>query len=160
MILCLRLTAPSQQTFHSNGLLLHDWRATTQLHREAATTTIPNLATSLPALSPDASFMAGIWGNTIAPSYTKMTHASMKRAHATDNEERGLHDAKRQKIIRHHRIKHRQPFHEDPTLAPQDEAFFQSQLLRAISLNLSAVGFDGVKPTALEAFRAEVNECT
>ncbi|KAJ9654811.1 hypothetical protein H2201_008936 [Coniosporium apollinis] len=68
-----------------------------------------------------------------------------------------LAHAKRRRI-QHHALRHKQPSDADTSLAPQDPLFVQSQLLRAISISLSAVGFDSVKPSALEAFRAEVEE--
>lgn len=61
--------------------------------------------------------------------------------------------------IVHHGTHVRQERLEEPALKPQDEAFFQAQLLRSITLALSSVGFDSVKPTALEAFRSEVDQC-
>lgn len=42
--------------------------------------------------------------------------------------------------------------------APQDPVFAQSQLLRSISAALAIAGFDSVLPSALEAFRADVEE--
>ena len=45
------------------------------------------------------------------------------------------------------------------TAAAHDEEFFQMQLLRAVSVALSAAGFAGVDPTALESFRALTEEC-
>jgi len=80
----------------------------------------------------------------------------LKRPHPSDA--RDSQTAKRQRT-NHHSLRYRQQWHTDPTLAPQDELFFESQLLRSIVVALSAVGFDSVKPTALEAFRAEVEEC-
>ncbi|OCL10775.1 hypothetical protein AOQ84DRAFT_288561 [Glonium stellatum] len=79
----------------------------------------------------------------------------MKRAHPPNNDG-SYPDGKRRRI--HHRLQHTQPIHVDPAVTPQDELFFKSQMLRAISLHLRAIGFDSVKPTALEAFRAEVEE--
>ena len=61
--------------------------------------------------------------------------------------------------IAHHYLHHQQELAAEAASAAQDEAFFEAQLLRTISLVLSAVGFDSVKPTALEAFRAEVEQC-
>jgi hypothetical protein len=43
--------------------------------------------------------------------------------------------------------------------AVQDEAFFQSQFLRAITLQLGAAGFDSATPSAMEALRAQAEEC-
>jgi len=56
----------------------------------------------------------------------------------------------------HHATKVKQQNAVESLSGVHDEAFFEAQLLRSISLALSAVGFDSVKPTALEAFRAEV----
>lgn len=81
---------------------------------------------------------------------------AMKRSLSSDT--RDGQTAKRQRT-NHHSLRYKQQWHVDPSLTPQDELFFQSQLLRAIVVALSAVGFDSVKPTALEAFRAEVEEC-
>lgn len=41
----------------------------------------------------------------------------------------------------------------------QNEQVFQAQIERAIGLALTAQGYDDVKPSALEAFRAQVEEC-
>ena len=84
-------------------------------------------------------------------------HPTMKRPHPPNNE--GSYPDGKRRRIHHHRLQHTQPFHVDPLVTPQDELFFKSQMLRAISLHLSAIGFDSVKSTALEAFRAEVEEC-
>jgi transcription initiation factor TFIID subunit 8 len=59
----------------------------------------------------------------------------------------------------HHSTHIHQERAQEAALKAQDEAFFDAQLLRAISLTLSSVGFDSVKPTALEAFRGEVEQC-
>lgn len=61
--------------------------------------------------------------------------------------------------LMHHSTNHRQEGAVESLAGSQDEAFFQAQLQRSISLALSAVGFDAVNPIALEAFRAEVEEC-
>ena len=59
----------------------------------------------------------------------------------------------------HHTVRRQQQLAVESLSGAQDEDFFEVQLLRAISLVLAAVGFDSVKPTALEAFRAEIEEC-
>jgi hypothetical protein len=59
----------------------------------------------------------------------------------------------------HHAVRHQQASAVESLSGAQDEDFFEAQLLRSISLALSAVGFDSVKPTALESFRAEVDQC-
>ncbi|EOD47285.1 putative bromodomain associated protein [Neofusicoccum parvum UCRNP2] len=93
------------------------------------------------------------------PDASMQHHAGMKRP-LPDDHSTQLQQAppKRRRIV-HHQIRHKQPWREDPAVAsPQDEAFFQSQVLRAISVGLTAVGFEGAKPTAMEAFRAQVDE--
>jgi hypothetical protein len=58
----------------------------------------------------------------------------------------------------HHSIAVTQPGAEDFTAGdPDDEV--QVQLERAVSLVLAAVGFDGVKPDALESFRMHMDQC-
>ncbi|KAF2142214.1 uncharacterized protein K452DRAFT_271034 [Aplosporella prunicola CBS 121167] len=89
--------------------------------------------------------------------YPDSSAAGSKRPFADDDNAAYAHPPKRTRTVRH-ALHHRQQWHADPTLAPQDEAFFQSQLLRAISIALAAAGFEGAKPTALEAFRAQVDE--
>lgn len=59
----------------------------------------------------------------------------------------------------HHATNIRQELAVEALAGAQDDTFFEAQLLRALSLALAAVGFDSVKPTALEAFRAEVETC-
>ena len=59
----------------------------------------------------------------------------------------------------HHATNIRQDLGLECLSGVHDGAFFEAQLVRALSLALSAVGFDSVKPTALEAFRAEVESC-
>ena len=59
----------------------------------------------------------------------------------------------------HHATKTTQDLGLECLSGVHDGAFFEAQLLRAISLALSAVGFDSVNKTALEAFRAEVEMC-
>ncbi|KIW04071.1 uncharacterized protein PV09_04888 [Verruconis gallopava] len=58
----------------------------------------------------------------------------------------------------HHATTIRQDLGVECLSGAQDESFFDAQLLRSITLALSAVGFDSVKPAALEAFRARVEE--
>lgn len=59
----------------------------------------------------------------------------------------------------HHSIKNTQPLSVECLQGVQDEAFFQSQLLRSITLALSAQGFDSVETSALEDFRMMVEDC-
>ncbi|KAL1614636.1 hypothetical protein SLS54_009606 [Diplodia seriata] len=88
-------------------------------------------------------------------SSTQNHIAGTKRPLAPDDEQ---FSSKRRRVVRHG-IRHKQPWREDPAVAaPQDEAFFQAQILRACSISLTAIGFESAKPTALEAFRAQVDE--
>lgn len=93
------------------------------------------------------------------PDASMQNHAGIKRELPDDQSNSlQLTSSKRRRIVRHG-IRHKQPWREDPSItSPQDEAFFQSQILRAISVGLTSVGFEGAKPTALEAFRAQVDE--
>lgn len=61
--------------------------------------------------------------------------------------------------IVHHSTHIQQERVDEAAFKTQDEVFFEAQLLRSISLALSSVGFDSVTPTALEAFRAQVDQC-
>ena len=60
---------------------------------------------------------------------------------------------------RDHTVKFRQHAATECLSGAQDESFFQSQLLRAITLSLSAQGFESVEPLALESFRAAAEGC-
>lgn len=66
--------------------------------------------------------------------------------------------SKRRKVVRRgpQHIQQR-PDHVEP--APQDPVFAQSQLMRSLTAALTMVGFDSVKPSALEMFRAATEEC-
>lgn len=59
---------------------------------------------------------------------------------------------------KHHHLSNVQAMPDATEPAPQDAVFVQSQLLRSISSALSIVGYDTVRPSALEAFRAQVEE--
>ncbi|KAF2812392.1 uncharacterized protein BDZ99DRAFT_518238 [Mytilinidion resinicola] len=76
---------------------------------------------------------------------------------ADDADDDALPAGKRPRII-HHKLKHKQAAYVDPMIAPQDEVFFQSQLLRAITLQLGAAGFDSATPSAMESIRAQAEE--
>ena len=73
-------------------------------------------------------------------------------------EESNQFTVKRRKV--HHALHYvqHQPAHIEP--APQNPVFAQGQLMRSISAALTMVGFDSAKPTAIEMFRAAVEECT
>ncbi|KAI5244721.1 hypothetical protein E4T43_03616 [Aureobasidium subglaciale] len=61
-------------------------------------------------------------------------------------------------VKRTHHLSHIQQLPAATEPAAQDEAFIQAQLLRSICTALTIVGYDSVKPSALEMFRAEVEE--
>lgn len=62
-------------------------------------------------------------------------------------------------VKRTHHLTHIQQLPAETEPAAQDETFIQAQLLRSICTALTIVGYDSVKPSALEMFRAEVEEC-
>lgn len=64
-----------------------------------------------------------------------------------------------QKVTVHHHLRHVQHMPEAVEPAPQDPEFADGQLLKSIGAALTLVGFDSVKPTALEMFRAHTEEC-
>jgi hypothetical protein len=101
-------------------------------------------------VTPDIHSMVGVRSDILS-----MGPALNRKRTASDMEGR---PAKRIRI-RHHEIRYRQAGAEEAALGAKDDVFFQGQLLRAISLELSAVGFTGATPEALEAFRADVEEC-
>lgn len=78
-------------------------------------------------------------------SQTAMSHGAPAHSHSKSG---------------HHALRHRQlqPAHTEP--APQGHDFVQGQLVRALCVALAAVGFGSVRPSALEAFRAQTEECT
>ena len=57
------------------------------------------------------------------------------------------------------RLQHVQQIPEAVEPAPQDPEYAEGQLLKSISAALTLVGFDSVKPTALEMFRSHAEEC-
>lgn len=59
---------------------------------------------------------------------------------------------------RHHHLSHVQSMPAATEPAPQDPVFAQSQLLRSICAALTIAGYDSVRPSALESFRAQVEE--
>jgi hypothetical protein len=82
----------------------------------------------------------------------------MKREAPSDEPLEQERPLKRTRIV-HHGLKHKQALAQESLSGIQDETFFQSQLLRAITLSLTSAGYDSVQPTALEAFRAETEAC-
>ena len=99
--------------------------------------------------------------NTALTSSTHIDQPTSSTAMAQGVEEVAERPLKRRRTgtPHSHRLRHVQqtPDHVEP--APQDALFVQSQLLRSLSTALAAVGFDSVLPSALEAFRAETEEC-
>jgi len=57
------------------------------------------------------------------------------------------------------RLQHVQQIPEAVEPAPQDPEYAEGQLLKSIGAALTLAGFDSVKPTALEMFRAHAEEC-
>lgn len=64
-----------------------------------------------------------------------------------------------QKVTVHHHLHHVQQLPDAVEPAPQDPEFAEGQLLKSIGAALTLAGFDSVKPTALEMFRAHTEEC-
>lgn len=81
--------------------------------------------------------------------------AEMKRSNSSANPESS--PAKRQKV--HHKLQHVQQIPEATEPASQEPEFAEGQLLKSIAAALTLAGFDSVKPTALEMFRAHAAEC-
>lgn len=71
----------------------------------------------------------------------------------------GSGTASGQKVTVHHRLHHVQQLPDAVEPAPQDPEFAEGQLLKSIGAALTLAGFDSVKPTALEMFRAHTEEC-
>lgn len=63
------------------------------------------------------------------------------------------------KHIVHRRLQHAQQIPEAVEPAPQDPEYADGQMLKSITAALTLAGFDSVKPTALEMFRAHAEEC-
>ena len=78
----------------------------------------------------------------------------LKRPHHEIENDEKMQKRKVRRTLQH---KQRRPQHIEP--APQDPVFVQGQLLKSITAALTMVGFDSVKPTAMEMFRASVEEC-
>ena len=65
----------------------------------------------------------------------------------------------RRRYHHHHELSWRQKIDDARSPAFQDNDSYDKQLLRAISLVLSAVGFEHADPTAMESFRMITQEC-
>lgn len=81
--------------------------------------------------------------------------ASMQRSNSSTGPERS--PGKKHTV--HHQLHHVQQLPGAVEPAPQDPEFAEGQLLKSITAALTLAGFDSVKPTALEMFRAHVEEC-
>lgn len=81
--------------------------------------------------------------------------ASMQRSNSSTGPERSPGT----KRTVHHQLHHVQQLPGAAEPAPQDPEFAEGQLLKSITAALTLAGFDSVKPTALEMFRAHVEEC-
>lgn len=93
-----------------------------------------------------------------SPTMAETQIAGKKRPSPSSTTTSDGHARKKRKVRRSlHHIPHKPP-HVEP--APQDPVFIQGQLLRSISAAVAMAGFDSAKPTALEMFRAAVEECT
>jgi hypothetical protein len=84
----------------------------------------------------------------------------MKRALPSDHA--AVPSGKKRRIV-HHRLHHKQERASDLKDLIDDQhgvdgGFIKQQMLRAIGVELKAVGFDGASPLALEAFRAQTEE--
>lgn len=83
-------------------------------------------------------------------------HAGVKRPHSSSTVSGQVPHKKRRVQHTLHRVQNRP---KDVEPAPQDPVFAQGQLLKSIGAALVMAGFDSVKPSALEMFRAQVEEC-
>lgn len=95
----------------------------------------------------------------MAPDPTASAPGGVKRPYAESSMSSTTNaqpPAKRQRVIRALRHVQNHPQHVEP--APQDPVFAQGQLLKSISAALVMAGFDSVKASALEMFRAQVEE--
>lgn len=92
----------------------------------------------------------------MAPHPSPPTHAGIKRPHSSSTV---ADQAPHKKRRVHHVLRHVQVRPKDIELAPQDPVFAQGQLMKSIGAALVMAGFDSVKPSALEMFRAQVEEC-
>lgn len=92
----------------------------------------------------------------MAPQPSPPIHAGVKRPHSSSTASGQIPHKKRRV---HHVLQHVQTRPKDIEPAPQDPVFAQGQLLKSIGAALLMAGFDSVKASALEMFRAEVEEC-
>jgi hypothetical protein len=90
---------------------------------------------------------------------TSSTHTNT-RQNMSSIQQNALKRPRAASIVRRtHRLGHIQQLPAATEPAAQDETFVQAQLLRSLCTALTIVGYESVKPSALEMFRAEVEEC-
>ncbi|KAF2458552.1 transcription factor TFIID complex subunit 8 C-term-domain-containing protein [Lineolata rhizophorae] len=79
---------------------------------------------------------------------------------AARDQQHYLHQQKKRTMSHHHALRHRQSFAglDVQHVGVQDEAFYQSQVIRGIGVAMSAAGFDGATAPALETVRGMVDE--
>ncbi|KAK4960714.1 hypothetical protein LTR66_012922 [Elasticomyces elasticus] len=85
-------------------------------------------------------------------------HARIQRESMSSQSSNSMPDRRRVLYSRQHKMRTKQHIAKNIEPAPPDQLSIQSQLLRSIAIALVAVGFDAVKPDALEALRAETEE--
>ncbi len=86
-----------------------------------------------------------------------MTQQSPSHGVKRPRDDSTSHPHTRRKVRR--KLQHVQIRPQHVETAPQDPVFTQGQLLKSIGAALTLAGFDGVKQSALEMFRAHVEEC-
>lgn len=85
------------------------------------------------------------------------TSAEMDMERSNSSADYDSKPGNKHKVRRH--LHHVQQMPESIEPAPQDPEFAEGQLLKSITAALTIAGFDSVKPTALEMFRAHTEEC-
>ncbi|KAK4991757.1 hypothetical protein LTR50_001574 [Elasticomyces elasticus] len=85
-------------------------------------------------------------------------HARIQRESMSSQSSNSMPDRRRVLYSRQHKMRNKQHIPRNIEPAPPDQLSIQSQFLRSIAIALVAVGFDAVKPDALEALRAETEE--
>jgi hypothetical protein len=90
---------------------------------------------------------------------TLSSSLSLKRPSPLSSSDASTSKKRRKVSTRRHYIHHRLCFHPDSAAVPPNAEIIQSLLEQAIGRILTVVGFDGVDPDALQAFRVHVEEC-
>ena len=85
------------------------------------------------------------------------TNSDINMQRSSSSSGSGATSGQKQKV--HHHLRNVRPIPEAVEPAPQDPEFAEGQLLKSIGAALTLAGFDSVKPTALEMFRAHAEEC-